>query len=398
MRSEIIALVRAGGPGGITAEEITTGLPEQPSRATLNRHLAALREEGLVKSVGQARATRYVSTSAFTRAEIDAYFARPSASRPFAPFREEFLETQPNIDGDRASRCVEIQALANPMDRKYLASFLVNFVWGSSSLEGSTYSELDTEALVRYGEHAKDKPTEDTFLAVNHIKAGEHLWDHRELTVENLCQMHALLTDDHGLEALSSSDHFLPAEKRGGPRVYEDVNLQNSAYLPPHRPGTKHAREVLEKIVATAAELPPIEAAVYLLTRVAYVQSFSNGNKRTSRLAANIPLLAAGLIPFSFADVNKASYIRGMAAFYELGSIHVIEQTFIEGYVRSVIRSSNLPPSLRMASVDQVADNLVDFINTGKRSTNVLPFLRTSALETPAASTAGTKPRRRRSP
>ncbi|UXH80339.1 Fic family protein [Roseateles amylovorans] len=383
MRDDILDLVRAGGPGGLAAEDILNGLTEKISRATLNRHLAALREGGLIKSVGQARATRYVTTSSFSRADIDAYFARPAASRPYAPFREAYLEPQPNIDRERAARCVEIQGLANPMDRKYLAAFLVDFSWGSSILEGSTYSELDTEALITYGQRAKDKPVEDAFLALNHKRAGEHLWTHRALSVENLCAMHALLTDDHGREELAESDHFLPIDQRGVTRVFNDVNLQNSAYLPPFRPGTDHARELLDRIVATAQAQPAVEAAVYLLTRVAYVQSFSNGNKRTSRLAANIPLLAEGLIPFSFADVNKADYIRGMAAFYELGSVHVIEQTFIEGYVRSVIRSSNLPASLRTASADPevLAGSLVEYVNTGKRpaSASVATFLRAKA-------------------
>jgi hypothetical protein len=351
MRDEILGLIQASGAGGLAAEELLAGLADKISRATLNRHLVALREEGLIKSVGNARATRYVTTSAFSRADIDAYFARPAASRPVAPFRDEYLAPLPNIDGDRAKRCVEIQGLANPMDRKYLSGFLVDFSWGSSILEGSTYSELDTEALFAYGQRAKDKPVEDAFLALNHKRAGEHLWTHRELSVENLCAMHALLTDDHGREELAESDHFLPAEQRGVTRVFKDVNLQNSAYLPPFRPGTNHAREVLERIAATASLLPAVEAALYLLTRVAYVQSFSNGNKRTSRLGANIPLLAAGLIPFSFADVDKADYIRGMAAFYELGSVHVIEQTFSPAAGGSDWRSARAPKIVARFSV-----------------------------------------------
>ena len=105
------------------------------------------------------------------------------------------------------------------------------------------------------------------------------------------------------------------------------------------------------------------------MTRIPYLQAFANGNKRTSRLAANAPLLGAGLLPFSFSDVDKAGYIRGMAAFYELGSMHVIEQTFIHGYARSVVRSSHLPVSMRTLGfdVDAVAQALTDFINTGKR-------------------------------
>ena len=69
-----------------------------------------------------------------------------------------------------------------------------------------------------------------------------------------------------------------------------------------------------------------------------------------------------------------------MAAFYELGSMHVIEQTFIEGYVKSVVRSSNIPANMRTLGfdVDAVAKALVEFVNTGRKpdDARVLVFLR----------------------
>ena len=78
--------------------------------------------------------------------------------------------------------------------------------------------------------------------------------------------------------------------------------------------------------------------------------------------------------------MNKADYIRGMAAFYELGSMHVIEQTFIEGYVKSVVRSSNIPAHMRTLGfdVDTVAKALIDFVNTGRQPLDprALVFLR----------------------
>ncbi|MFT7773338.1 Fic family protein [Roseateles sp.] len=339
------------------------------SRSTLNRTLSSLVGQGSVTPIGRGPARRYVTLSPFSLADVEAFFQRPASMRPLTPFREELLGPTPNIDPERAKRCTQIQRLATPMDRKYLSRFLVDYSWASGVLEGSTYTEIDTEALVMYGEREADKPMEDAVLALNHKRAGEHLWTHRELTVENICAMHALLTDDHGKADLATSDHFLPKEQRGVTRVYEDVNLANSAYLPPHRPGTSHARDVLVRIVDTAKTLEPVEAAVYLLTRIAYVQSFANGNKRTSRIAANLPLLAAGLVPSSFVDITKARYIRGMAAFYELGSMLVIEQAFIDGYVRSVMRSSNLPPALRGVGADPegAAKQLCDFINSGNR-------------------------------
>jgi Fic family protein len=206
-------------------------------------------------------------------------------------------------------------------------------------------------------------------LVLNHKRAAEYLWVNRALNTQNVCAMHALLTDDHALEDVSESDHFLPEHQRGKLREFEDVNLGASAYMPPFRPGTQYIAKAFERIIDTACNLHPINAALYLMTRIPYLQAFANGNKRTSRLAANAPLLGAGLLPFSFSDVDKADYIRGMAAFYELGSMHVIEQTFIEGYVKSVVRSSNIPANMRTLGFDvnAVARVLVEFVNTGRK-------------------------------
>ncbi len=370
MSNEIVEALRAAGPAGLGPEALHsalhTALPAI-SRSTLNRRLAALTREGQLRALGAGRATRYVLAAPLSRADIDAYFAVPANSRTVAPFRPELLAASPGLDPGRAARLRQIQALAPALDRKFLSEFLVDFTWASSLLEGSTYSQLDTAALVKYGQHSKTKPTEDAVLALNHKQAGERLWTERALSAANICALHALLTDPHGLIGPDESDHFLPAEQRGKPRVYEDVRLQNSAYLPPFRPGTPHAAEVLAQVAETAATLPPIEAAFHLLTRIAYIQSFANGNKRTSRIAANLPLLAAGLLPFSFVDVDKADYIRGLAAFYELGSTTVIEQTFVRGYVRSIARVSRIPDALRVGGfdLDGACELLVGFVNSG---------------------------------
>ncbi len=366
--SRLVELLTGAGLAGLSPEELAQRLPPI-SRSTLNRRLAELVREGTARPLGAGRSTRYVSVSPLTRADIDAYFLTPWQQRPVAVFKDERLAAQPGIDPQKAARCEAVQALATPVDRRFLMRFLVDFSWGSSLLEGGSYSALDTEALIRYGQKNKDKPTADAVLVLNHKTAAEYLWAHRELTRDNLCAMHALVTHDHGLVDVAESEHFLPEHQRGKPREYEEVNLGASAYLPPFRPGTGFAARALEQIIAQARELRPVQAALYLMTRIPYVQVFANGNKRASRLAANAALLEGGLLPFSFADVDKADYIRGMAAFYELGSTLIVEQTFINGYARSVVRGSDIPVRMRTHGFDTeaVARELVEFIHTGRK-------------------------------
>lgn len=175
-----------------------------------------------------------------------------------AGFKDDLLSLEPVLSLEQAQRCTQIHALASPVDRRFLATFVVDFSWGSSVLEGGSYSALDTQALIEYGQRNTDKPTADAVLVLNHKHAAEWLWNHRELTMDNVCAMHALLTNDHGIEDVADSDHFLPAHQRGRPREYEEINLGASAYLPPFRPGTGFVEQRLHHIIATANALYPV--------------------------------------------------------------------------------------------------------------------------------------------
>lgn len=359
--------VREAGPVGMSPDTLAEQF-KNISRSTLNRRLADLVKQGSIKPMGAGRSTRYVSCSPFTQADFDAYFAKPWEQRPVAVFDEAMLQPQPGLDADKARRMQQLQRIANPLDKRFLTNFLVHFSWGSSVLEGSSYSSLDTQALLDYGHRNKDKPTEDAVLILNHKRAIEYLWANPGLTLEKVLALHDRLTDNHEQEEVKDSDHFLPDFQRGKPREFEEVNLGASAYLPPFRPGTGYIAQALQGIIVTAQSLPPFQAALYLMTRIAYLQAFANGNKRTARLAANYPLVGAGLLPLSFADVDKAQYIRAMAAVYELRSLQLMENLFIHSYARSVVRGSQLPMELRRQGFDmeQLASALAGYVHSGQ--------------------------------
>jgi hypothetical protein len=359
--------LRAAGPGGLTPEELQAQLPSA-SRSTLTRRLAQLHTAGEIKIVGRGRAIRYVALAAYSLDEVRRYFEADWQSRPAVGYQEQLLAPAPGLAPEVEARLIKMQRRAQPLDRKFLSDFLIDFSWASSVLEGSTYSSIDTQALIEYGERNPEKPTEDAVLILNHKNAIQHLWTHRELTTGTLCQLQAFLTDDHGLEEVQDADHFLPANQRGVPREFQEVRLGRSAYNPPFRPATGYIAQAFAQIVETAKTLPPVASALYLMTRIPYLQVFANGNKRTARLAANIPLLAAGLLPISFVDFRKADYILGMSAFYELGDIEVIQQVFVEGYVRSIVRGSDVPAAVRLAgaSVERVTPELIRYVRTGQ--------------------------------
>ena len=58
-------------------------------------------------------------------------------------------------------------------------------------------------------------------------------------------------------------------------------------------------------------------------------------NKRTSRVASNIPLLKADLAPMSFLTMDDAAYIDGLIGIYELNNVALLREVFIKSYLAS---------------------------------------------------------------
>lgn len=328
--NELIKFVN-GFPQGVSAGDIEKRFGI--SRTTLNRRLKQAVAQGDLVILGKGPATRYVSADPL--AALRLYFEKPHTERVVAPYREELLETEPGLAVDTADQLSALPGSA--LDKRTLSLFLIDFSCASSILEGGTYSLLDTQALIEYGEKASDKPLEDAFLVLNHKKAFELLYENQRLDI--IYQVHELLTDDHDISELANSPHFLEKPFRGVPREYTDCNIALSAYLPPFRPGTGYIGNMLERVLEHAGAIKnPIQAAFYLLTRLPYLQPFQDGNKRTSRVVCNVPLLQAGLPPISFVDFGKQDYIVSLLAFYELGDVRLAERCFIEAYCKSAQR------------------------------------------------------------
>lgn len=387
--SAVEKLVIEAGPSGITAESIEMRSPGV-SRSTVNRRLSALVDSGAVRLLGGGRMSRYVSAAPFSIEQIRAYLATDWQSRPPAPFREELLSPVAMLDDSKALRLSQLNARAQPLDRRFLSNFLIDLSWGSQILEGGTYTSLDTQALIEYGQKNQDKPTEDAALILTHKSAIEFLWGNRELSTATISEIQSRLTNRHGIKELEDSDHFLPDAQRGRPRENEDVNINRSAYIPPFRPGTGYVGEAFSNLVETARGLPPVQSAFFLLTRIPYLQVFANGNKRTARLAANLPLLGAGLLPISFVDINKADYIQAMAAFYELGNVQLMEKMFIDGYARSIVRGSEMSSLERMTQPNMgvLASELASYVQSGKFPSGLAGSFIKTPIATPAKHSA----------
>lgn len=66
-----------------------------------------------------------------------------------------------------------------------------------------------------------------------------------------------------------------------------------------------------------------------------YLQPFADVNKRTSQLAANLPLVRANLCPLTFLDVPEQAYSRAVLGVYEMTRTELLRDLYVWAYERS---------------------------------------------------------------
>jgi fido (protein-threonine AMPylation protein) len=343
------------------------------SSASVRRYLDGLCATGRLTRSGLARATRYrltleVAPERETTAgepasgegpawspaavEVARKLARPLAARDPVTYNHDFVgeyvpnETwlMPQALAEQLYRDGRLrgQQPAGTYARKVLEQLLIDLSWSSSRLEGNRYSLLATEELFRRGIAGGDA---DAVMLLNHKAAIEFLVDSvptQGLAMAVVRNLHAVL-----MENLLADTEALGVIRK------TLVNISDTVYVPTQVPA------VLEQVLATIltkAQLikNPVEAAFFLWVNLAYLQPFEDGNKRTSRLAANIPLMLYNCSPLSFLDVSSQDYARAMMGVYEFRDVSCAVDLFAWTYRRSmrkyvvVMESMGDPDPLRL--------------------------------------------------
>ena len=144
------------------------------------------------------------------------------------------------------------------------------------------------------------------------------------------------------------------------------VNIDGAVYSPSNIPTL--LEKMLKSIINKARHIRnPVEAAFFLWVNVAYLQPFSDGNKRTSRLSANMPLLLHNCAPLSFLDVERTDYATAMLGVYEQRNVAAAVELFEFIYRRSIQKYSVLRASLAVpdpirALYRQALNELMQFV------------------------------------
>jgi fido (protein-threonine AMPylation protein) len=276
----------------------------------------------------------------YERGFVDNY--RPNESSLLPPELAQTLYNRGRPEG---------QYPAGTVAMRVLEQLLIDLSWHSSHLEGNRKSLLDTRELFATGRGDPNDP--DATMLLNHKEAIEFMVEQaplQGLTMGMVRNLHAIL-----MQNLLQDPTAAGAIRR---RV---VTIDSSVYQPTHVPAL--LEEMLRLIVDKARGIRnPIEASFFLWINIAYLQPFEDGNKRTSRLSANLPLLMSNFAPLSFLDVEPEAYAYAMMGVYEARDVSLAIELFTATYLRSIdkyrvaLRSFGVGTTLRARYRAQLGD------------------------------------------
>lgn len=352
--------VLKANPAGISRQFIEDALPKKVPSRTLQARLRNLVAQGRCKAEGQGRAVKYFPAPSAdtataelvplskTATEVQALVSQPLVKRKPVGYNRSFLDSyRPNessyLTPAELTHLHEIGTVpigeqpAGTYARRIMDRLLIELSWNSSRLEGNTYSRLDTRRLIDFGKEAKGKDSIETQMILNHKEAIEFLVSaageigFNKRTILNL---HALL-----------SNNLLSNSNAEGRLRYIEVEISQSAFHPLAIPQV--IEECFEQILDTAKAIQdPFEQSFFVLVQLPYLQPFDDVNKRVSRLAANISLIRANLIPLTFLDVPRDLYTQAILGVYELNRIELLKDVYVWAYERSAERYSAVRQSI----------------------------------------------------
>lgn len=364
-----------GQPNEVRAPAPDTLRPPAPSSAPMQVPLSAQGLE-IRDRIRQPLPTR--PTVGYQRAWLDAY--RPHDTAYLSPeHRARLWEL-----GRTALPVHDAQyPLTNPQQnppagllpagtyaRQIFDRLLVDLSWASSRLEGNTYTQLDTQNLIEFGQAAQGKDAMETQMVLNHKAAIEMLVDNAADASANIgfnrftiLNLHAILSDNLITDPLAS-----------GRLRTREVRISGTSYIPLAVP--QQLQDNFDIVLAKAAQIQdPFEQAFFAMVHLPYLQAFEDVNKRVSRLAANIPLLQHNLCPLSFVDVPQAAYAEGLIGVYELQRTELLRDVFVWAYERSCQRYLHIrqtlaePDAFRLQYRDAIQQTVQQIVRGNLRGT-----------------------------
>lgn len=235
-------------------------------------------------------------------------------NRPSTTLNHQFIawldglssEVLEELFGNHAAK-YEPGTQMTPKELEYLT---VELSWKSSSLEGNTYTLLDTQLLLTEGIKAKNRTEFETQMILNHKDAISFIVENPELFTSSVVfptieELHRIIGRNLGIES--------------GVRK-KIVRISASNYEPLSDP--QQLREAVDTVLSVISRVAdPFARALLALTLIPYLQVFEDGNKRTGRMLANALLITTIGKGFSLRKTEARELALAYLSFYEFNSV-----------------------------------------------------------------------------
>jgi len=209
-------------------------------------------------------------------------------------------------------------------NKSYIDKFGLDFIYTSALIEGNTYDKLDTQALIQYGRTAGGKKYSDAKMILNLRDA------YAIFMTEDLKPSKQTLKDLHYILSAEMVAH----NQRATPRDKE-VTITGCNYIPL---ATKEKLDdelhYLFKISDTIEN--PFNKALYIHNNLAYLQYFTDCNKRTARLMLNVVLKDTSNMIYIPDEESVKEYLKSIVTYYETGNYTLFKKYFINSYKKVI--------------------------------------------------------------
>ncbi len=316
--------------GSIAVREVVDYFSNR-SRLTISRDMAFLVEKGLLTRKGAGRSTVYSLSSAYNAVkpvDVNRYFLKAMENRGakktfnFGIF--DLITEIFNHSEDRVIKKItqnyqkNIKKLPPETLQKEFERLTIDFSWKSSEIEGNTYTLIETEALILQQQLAKGHDKDEAQMILNHKAALSHIQknqsDFIEVSAQKIELIHALL-----VKKLKVKKNLRKTS----------VGITGTIYRP--LDNQYQIREAVEELCKKVnREKTPHAKAFLLNLLIVYIQPFTDGNKRTSRMLGNAILLAHQCCPLSYRSVDVTEYKKAVLLFYEQNNFSHFKELFLE--------------------------------------------------------------------
>lgn len=215
----------------------------------------------------------------------------------------------------------------------------LDWTYHSNSIEGSSLSLRETQAILEAGITIRGKPLREHLEVINHAEAihfVENLVSKKrkinkfvsrklEITLIEVLEIHRLI-----LAKIN--------DQEAGKLRKVEVFIRGSRYLPPHPRKVPQLTNNFDRWLKKKKNIHPVEEAALAHFKLVKIHPFVDGNGRTARLLMNLILMQKGFPPIVILTQERFKYFDLL----ELGEIKDKIKPFINFIAERAERALDL--------------------------------------------------------